>query len=60
MQAPKSLDDIAALMRHPRKGIESRSAILESERFDVIRGKDFVRWLQKHPETLDFLSQKRR
>ena len=42
----KALMDFVHLIRSSKTGIEYRSAILEAERFDIIRGKDFVRWIQ--------------
>ena len=33
-----------------KHGIESRSAVIESERVEIIRGKDFARWIKAHPE----------
>lgn len=33
-------------------GIESRSAVLQTDRFDLIRGKDFARWCREHSDLL--------
>lgn len=33
-----------------KNGVESRSAVLQTDRFDLIRGKDFARWCREHPE----------
>jgi hypothetical protein len=33
-----------------KNGVESRSAVLQTDRLDLIRGKDFARWCREHPE----------
>lgn len=45
-------------MRRPKKGIEARSAVLESERYDIVRGKDFVRWVRANLETVEVFTTK--
>lgn len=45
-------------MRRPKKGIEARSAVLESERYDIVRGKDFVRWVRANLETVELFTTK--
>ena len=43
------VEELAQIIRSGKLAIPSRSAILESsERYDLIRGKDFVRWFQAH------------
>lgn len=58
MQSVKNLEELAILMRRPKKGIEARSAVLESERYDIVRGKDFVRWVRANLETVELFTTK--
>jgi hypothetical protein len=30
-------------------GVENRAGVLDAERFDLFRGKDFVRWVKANP-----------
>jgi hypothetical protein len=49
------VDDIqsfADLLRS-RKGVESRSAVLHTDRLDIIRGKDFARWYRKNSDLVN-------
>lgn len=38
-----------------KKGIQARSAVLvdSSERVDIIRGKDFARWIKSNADTIN-------
>ena len=48
------MKDLLLAMRGHKNGIEARSAILEGqERVDIIRGKDFVRWVRAHFDTIN-------
>jgi hypothetical protein len=58
VQSVKNLEELAILMRRPKKGIEARSAVLESERYDIVRGKDFVRWVRANLETVELFTTK--
>lgn len=49
------VDDIqsfADLLRS-RKGVESRSAVLHTDRLDIIRGKDFARWYRENSDLVN-------
>lgn len=35
-----------------KNGIESRSAVLQTDRLDLFRGKDFARWCRDNPEAV--------
>jgi len=52
MQLDKTLEELVGNLRNSKTGPEARSAVLEGERFDIIRGKDFVRWVQANMEAL--------
>lgn len=53
MQLDKNLEELVSTLRSSKTGPEARSAVLEGERFDIIRGKDFVRWVRAHMDTLE-------
>jgi len=40
------------------KGVESRSAILGTDRVDIIRGKDFARWFRSRADEVSFSASK--
>lgn len=53
MQLEKALEELVGTLRSSKTGPEARSAVLEGERFDIIRGKDFVRWVRANMDTLE-------
>ena len=53
MQLDKAFEELVGTLRNSKTGPEARSAVLEGERFDIIRGKDFVRWVQANMEMLE-------
>jgi hypothetical protein len=53
MQLDKVMEEVVGSLRSSKTGPEARSAVLEGERFDIIRGKDFVRWVQANMEMLE-------
>lgn len=53
MQLDKTLEELVGTLRSSKTGPEARSAVLEGERFDIIRGKDFVRWVRGNMEALE-------
>lgn len=54
MQADKALLDLVSTLRSSKTGVEARSAVLEGyERYDIIRGKDFIRWVQANMDRID-------
>lgn len=52
------LDVVNIIRAGGKKGVEYRSAVLERERFDLIRGKDLVRWVLANAGLLDDLGLK--
>ena len=52
MQADKVISFVNELRAH-KTGVEARSAVLEGNRFDIFRGKDFVRWVRANIDTID-------
>jgi hypothetical protein len=53
MQLDKKLEELIGTLRNSKTGPEARSAVLEGERFDIIRGKDFVRWVRANMDALE-------
>jgi hypothetical protein len=53
MQLDKTFEELVGTLRNSKTGPEARSAVLEGERFDIIRGKDFVRWVRANMDTLE-------
>ena len=49
------LIDLADLLRRPKGvGVEARSAVLDGKaRYDIVRGKDLVRWMQANHDTVN-------
>jgi hypothetical protein len=52
MQLDKAFEELVGTLRNSKTGPEARSAVLEGERFDIIRGKDFVRWIKANMDSL--------
>ena len=54
MQGDKALLDFAKTLRSGKNGVENRSAVLDGyERYDIFRGKDFVRWVHANIDKID-------
>ena len=53
MQLDKTLEEVVGNLRSSKTGPEARSAVIDGERFDIIRGKDFVRWVRANMDSLE-------
>jgi hypothetical protein len=49
----KGLESVVLTLRTRSTGVEARSAVLEGDRYDIIRGKDFVRWVRANMDQID-------